>query len=67
MGLAMRIIEETAHEFEIECNCGGRFTARKGWGVLSCSHCGRSRDPRRLKYKWARDNSPETPNACQAL
>jgi len=63
----MRIVEETTDAYDIECSCGMHFIALKGWGVATCTHCGRNRDPRRLRYKWARSNSTETPNNCQAL
>lgn|GEM_PF-5751026 len=63
----MRIVEETKAGYEIECGCHAHFYVSKGAGVVSCPHCGNVRDPRRLKYKWARGNDPFSVNPCQAL
>lgn len=63
----MNIVEESANGYTIECSCGAHIHALKSWGVVECASCGRQRDPRRLKHKWARANDPTTPNDCQAL
>ena len=63
----MRIIEEDNTSFVVECSCGQPLFAPKNSGVVRCPHCGRERDPRRLRHKWARRNDPSVPNDCQAL
>ena len=63
----MRIIEEVGSGYAIRCNCGNELFVLKNAGVADCLDCGRNDDPRRLRYKWARRNDPQTPDVCQAL
>ena len=63
----MKIIEENASGYAVECECGKEFLVLKSAGVAACHDCGRDEDPRCLKYKWARYNNPRNPDACQAL